>query len=89
MFVALYRRYGLQPLQPHREPRQRATTRQVKARRTFQERTLWPEYLALAAELRKHLAEITDRVMREAINDDVSEAVEASGPKALPGPEEP
>jgi hypothetical protein len=83
LFVALCRRYGLRP---YREPRQRATTVQVCAPETFQRKTLWPEFSALAAELRTHLAEITARVVREAINDDVSEAVEATGPKALPGP---
>jgi hypothetical protein len=44
--------------------------------------TLWPEYRALAAELDAHLRELTERVIREAIDDDLSEAAEA--PKALP-----
>lgn len=86
LFVALCRRYGLRP---YREPRQRATTVQVSAPITFQKRTLWPEFCALSEELRKHLAELTERVIREAINDDVSEPEEATGPKALPGPEAP
>jgi hypothetical protein len=49
------------------------------------ERTLWPEFLALSKELGVHLDELTDRVIREAIHDDVTEAPEATT-KALPAP---
>jgi hypothetical protein len=55
-----------------------------RAPTTFQKRTLWPEFLALSEELDAHLQELTDRVIREAINEDVSEATEAASPKALP-----
>jgi hypothetical protein len=79
LFVALCRRYGLEPF---REAGRRSTTVQVLAPRTFHERTLWPEYQSLSAELDAHLNELTERVIREAINDDVSEPPEA--PKALP-----
>lgn len=82
LFIALCRRYGLSP---YRERGQRYTTVQLRAPRTFQERTLWPEFLALSAELKRGLSDLTDRVIREAINEDVSEAPEA--PKALPGSE--
>jgi hypothetical protein len=41
-----------------------------------------PEFLALSQELHAHLDDLTDRVIRDAINDDVSEAAEAT-PKAL------
>ena len=51
------------------------------------ERTLWPEFVALCDELHAHLDKLTTRVIREAINDDVSEATEqAATPKALPEP---
>jgi len=82
LFVALCRRYGLVPF---RESGRRYSTIQVRAPKTFHERTLWPEFLALSAELHAHLDELTQRVIREAINEDVSEAAEAA-PKALPGP---
>ena len=82
LFVALCRRYGLIPF---RRYRQRSSTVLVSAPASFQQATLWPEYVALAEELRKHLAEITDRVVREAIHGDVSEAAEGE-PKALAGP---
>lgn len=83
LFVALCRRYGLQP---YREPGQRYSTVLVRAPETFQNRTLWPEYRALAEELDAHLAKLTDQVIREAINEDVSEAAEVRSPRALPEP---
>ena len=56
---------------------------QVLAAATFQETTLWPEFDALAAELTKHVAEVTDRVIHEGVHADTSEAAEAEAPKAL------
>jgi hypothetical protein len=82
LFVALCRRYGLRP---YREPGQRYSSVMVRAPRTFQDRTLWPEFEALANELHQHLDELTTRVIQEAIDDDVSEAAEQPA-KALPGP---
>jgi hypothetical protein len=83
LFVALCRRYGLKPF---REAGRRYSTVQVRAPKTFQEKTLWPEFLALSEELHAHLEELTERVIREAIDDDVSEAAEAGVPRALPEP---
>lgn len=82
LFVALCRRYGLVP---YREPGRRFSTVLVRAPKTFQQRTLWPEFVALADELHAHLDELTERVIREAIHADVSEADEGAEPKALPG----
>ena len=83
LFLALCRRYGLSP---YREYRQRYSTVQVRAPESFQNKTLWPELLALAEELGKHLQEITERVVREAIHGDMSEAAESGAPKSLPEP---
>ncbi len=85
LFIALCRRYGLTPF---RRPRMRYTSVHVRAPKTFLDETLWPEFVALAAELRKHLEEITDRAIRDAIHGDVSEAAEGegTGTKALPEP---
>jgi hypothetical protein len=80
LFVALCRRYGLTP---YRESGRRYSTVLVQAPKTFQDRTLWPEFLALSEELHAHLSELTDRVVREAINEDVSEAAEAGPPGVL------
>jgi hypothetical protein len=82
LFLALCRRYGLKP---YRERGRHYSTVQLRAPKTFQERTLWPEYRALAEELDAHLEELTTRVIPEAIDDDVTEATEAA-PKALPAP---
>ncbi len=54
----------------------------LRAPKSFQDKTLWPEYQALSAELDAHLDELTTRVIREAIDDDVSEASDEA-PKAL------
>ncbi len=51
--------------------------------KTFQHKTLWPEFLALSEELHTHLLELTERVICEAINEDTTEASEGA-PKALP-----
>ena len=80
LFIALCRRYGLKPF---RERGRRYSTIQVRAPKAFHDRTLWPEFLALSGELEKHLDELTDRVIREAIHEDVTEAPEAGTPKAL------
>jgi hypothetical protein len=81
LFLALCRRYGLTP---YRERGQRYTTVMVHAPKSFQEKTLWPEFRALSAELGSHLQELTERVIREAIHDDVGEAAESDDSKALP-----
>jgi hypothetical protein len=83
LFVALCRRYGLQPF---REAGRRRSTIQLRAPKAFHDRTLWPEFLALSEELHAHLDELTTRVIREAIDDDVSEPAEQPAPRALPGP---
>ena len=80
LFIALCRRYGLEPF---RESGRRYSTLQLRAPKEFHERTLWPEFVSLCEELHAHLDELTTRVIREAINDDVSEPAEAPT-KALP-----
>jgi hypothetical protein len=79
LFLALCRRYGVMP---YREYGRRYSTVLVRAPKTFQRQTLWPEFLALSEELHAHLEELTDRVIREAIDEDVSEAAEA-GPRGV------
>jgi hypothetical protein len=83
LFVALCRRYGLAP---YREHGRRHSTIMLRAPKTFEERMLWPEYLALAEALHAHLEGVTERVIREAIHADVGEANEGPGPQALPDP---
>src|SRR3954466_6475965 len=69
-------------LKPYRERGQRDTSVMLRAPKSFQDKTLWPEYQAFSAELDADLDELTTRVIREAIDDDVSEASDES-PKAL------
>ena len=81
MFIALCRRYGIEP---YRHYRQRRTTVMVRAPRRFVDDVLWPEFKALDAELRSYLQEVTLRVIREEVHSDASEAPEV-GP-GLPAP---
>lgn len=73
LFVALCRRYGLTP---YRLYRQRHTTVIVKAPRAFIDDVLWPEFRELDDSLRASLAELTARVIRAAVFNDISEAPE-------------
>jgi hypothetical protein len=82
LFVALCRRYGLRP---YRRYRQRSSTVMVCAPEAFQRRTLWPQFEALSTELTRHLHDVTERVIHEAIHGDAGEAEEVAEPKALPG----
>lgn len=70
LFTALCFRYGLAPF---RRPRARAITMSVLAPRPFVEDTLWPEFVALADELSRHLGEVTARVLRGAFPETVVE----------------
>ena len=56
LFLALCRRYGLKPF---RERGRRYSTVQLRAPKTFQNQTLWPEFRALSKELDAHLDELT------------------------------
>jgi hypothetical protein len=59
----------------------------VKAPRSFMDQTLWPEFEELSRELQTYLSDITDRVIREAIHGDDSDADEVEEPKMLGGRE--
>lgn len=82
LFSALCRRYGLRPF---RYRGQHRTTLMVRTPRSFMDGTLWPEYEQLAKELQNYLAEVTDRVIRQAIHGDVREAEEVEEPRRLGG----
>jgi hypothetical protein len=70
LFIALLRRYSLQP---YRRARQRRNTVMVKVPRSFVEETLWPEFLELSEVLQQYLDEVTDRVIARGIHDDATE----------------
>ncbi len=72
VFVALLRRYGIQP---YRYRRQRYTTVMAKVSPSFVDETLWPQYEAFNGQLREYLGKVTDRVVSQVIHDDLTEAV--------------
>ena len=82
LFIALCRRYGLQPF---RRPRQRRTSLCVRAPRLFLDHVLWPQFLAMNEGLTRHLATVTEKVIAVAVHQDESEAPVLAEPKGLPG----
>jgi hypothetical protein len=80
LFVALCRRYELRPF---RRPRQHRQTIMLRVPRRFLHQTLWPEFQELSRELTRYLSDVTQRVIREAIHDDASDAPEINEPAAL------
>ena len=81
LFIALCRRYGLNP---YRYPRQRRSTLMVRAPRRFIEQVLWPEFTDLDIDLQAYLHEVTLKVIREEVYADTSDAQEV--PESLPAP---
>jgi hypothetical protein len=73
VFNALARRYGLKPYRHHGQHRQSVM---LKVSRKFVDQTLWPEFTALNDELHKYLHQVTDRVIREALDASTGEADE-------------
>jgi hypothetical protein len=80
LFMALCRRYDIKP---YRYRGQRRTTLMAKVSRRFVDETLWPEFQALSEVLRKHLEEVTQRIIAAAIHEDVSDATEGMPAGAL------
>lgn len=76
LLSALCRRYGLTPF---RYRRQRHTTLMVRVKESFLNQVLWPEYCQLRDALDQYLREATDRIIREEIFSDASEAKEREG----------
>ena len=82
LFVALLRRYGIEP---YRYPRQRYTTVMARMPKSFLDETLWPEFEELSEVLTKYISDITDKVIREHIYEDSSEAGVVAEPRQLGG----
>lgn len=76
LFLALCRRYGLNP---YRYPRQRHSTITLRAPKSFLNGTLWPEFLQIKEALDEYLNEATDRIIREEVFGDSDEAEEVVG----------
>jgi hypothetical protein len=75
LFLALCRRYGLAP---YRYARQRRSTVVLRAPRRFVEDVLMPEFKELDADLRSYLDEVTQRLIREEVFADTSDAPEVA-----------
>jgi hypothetical protein len=80
LFIALSRRYGIKPFRYRRMHRQ---TIVVKAPRSFVDGVLWPEFQQLNAALSAYLAEVTDRLIREEVHGETSDAEEHDEPARL------
>lgn len=76
LLVALMHRYGVHP---YRYPNQRRTTVMAKVSRKFAEETLWPAFQEISRTLQAHLAEITTRIIAQAISPDSREDLNAGG----------
>jgi hypothetical protein len=75
LFLALCRRYGLAP---YRYPRQRRSTVMLRAPQRFVDDVLMPEFKELDADLRSYLEEVTQRLIREEVFSDTSDAPEVA-----------
>lgn len=71
VFVALLRRYELKP---YRYYRQRYTTVMVQVPESFVDETLWPEFQKINADLQEYLEDTTERVVRQVLHEDSSDA---------------
>ena len=72
VFIALCRRYGLDP---HRHARQRRSTVVVAAPPSFYDRVLWPEFQALTDVLYEHFLSITMRALDDVLMTGGDEAI--------------
>jgi len=73
LFVALARRYGLEPF---RRRGQRFTTVMLRASPSFVDETLWPEFVELNKALHRHLQEVTRQLIARTIHPDVTDVRE-------------
>ena len=80
LFIALCRRYGLNPYRYRRMHRQ---TILVRAPKSFVEQVLWPEFQELSMALQTYLSEITERVIREEVHRETGDAEEVDEPPRI------
>lgn len=73
LFIALCRRYGLEP---YRKRGQRYTTVTLRAPKSFVDGVLWPHYQDIQFALREYLDTATEHVIREYVYKDAGEARE-------------
>ncbi|MFN0192606.1 MAG: hypothetical protein ACKVP5_11635 [Aestuariivirga sp.] len=80
LFLALCRRYGFKPF---RYPRQRRTTVMVKAPRRAFEEVVWRQFLELHEEMQSYFEETTEKLIRDSVHADSSDAETVAEPPAI------
>ncbi|MDX2159364.1 MAG: hypothetical protein SFW09_22895 [Hyphomicrobiaceae bacterium] len=80
LFLALSRRYGIEP---YRYPRMKRQSLVVRAPASFVEGVLWPEFTALNEALSSYLLQVTERVIRDTVHADTGEATERAEPRSI------
>ncbi|KWV49291.1 hypothetical protein AS156_16245 [Bradyrhizobium macuxiense] len=80
LFVALCRRYGVRPF---RYPRQRRTTIMVRAPRRFFDAVVWRQFSDLHTDLWIYFEQTTERLIKDAIHTDTTDAETAAEPNLL------
>lgn len=83
IFIALLRRYGIQP---YRYRGQRSTTVMARVPKKFVNETLWPEFLEVSQSLHSYLSEVTERIVSQVLCRDNSEVTILDN--AIQSPEE-
>jgi hypothetical protein len=73
LFLALCRRYGIQP---YRRPGMHRQTIIIRATKSFVQDTLWPEFEELNAALINYRTEITQRIINEEVHRETGDAEE-------------
>ncbi|MFT5508247.1 MAG: hypothetical protein ACI89J_001321 [Hyphomicrobiaceae bacterium] len=80
LFIALCRRYGLQPFRYRRMHKQSII---IKAPQSFIETVLWPEFQELSAALTTYLSQVTDQIIREEVHRDTGDAEERTSQRKI------
>ena len=80
LFIALCRKYGLNPFRYRQMHRQTVI---VKAPRSFVDQVLWPEFQDLSGALAAYLDEVTERLIREELHGETQEAEEIDEPRRI------
>ena len=80
LFIALCRRYGINPFRYTRMHRQTVI---VRAPASFVHTTLWPEFEELSGALTAHLNEITAKIIREEVHEATQDAEEINEPRQI------
>jgi hypothetical protein len=86
VFVTLLRRYDLKPYRYHG---QRYTTVMAQVPEQFVNETLWPEFEKINEELNAYLQEVTDRVVKQVLHEDSSDAEVVERPLQIEAPSKP